>query len=75
MEKMTFEEKMIELEKIVDKLENNQISLEESLKLYERGKELSDSLEKDLIAANEKVAFIMNKNEKKPYNPEEDTEE
>lgn len=75
MEKMTFEEKMIELEKIVDKLENNQISLEESLKLYERGKELSDSLEKDLIAANEKVAFIMNKNEKKPYNPEEDKEE
>jgi exodeoxyribonuclease VII small subunit len=38
---MTFEQAFAELEKIVDKLENGELSLEESLALHARGQQLS----------------------------------
>jgi exodeoxyribonuclease VII small subunit len=38
---MTFEQAFSELEKIVDKLENGELSLEESLALHARGQQLS----------------------------------
>jgi exodeoxyribonuclease VII small subunit len=39
-ENLTYEEAIKEIEDIVNKLENGEISLEESIKLFERGKEL-----------------------------------
>ena len=40
MEKITYEEATKELSQIVAKLENGQVSLDEAMKLFERGKEL-----------------------------------
>ena len=40
-EKQSFEEMMKELENIVQKLDNEAVSLEESLDLYQRGMKLS----------------------------------
>ena len=39
--KPTFEEAVARIEEIVNKLENEQVSLEESIKLYTEGMELS----------------------------------
>ena len=41
VEKLTFEQAFSELETIVSKLENENLSLEESLAYYERGQALS----------------------------------
>jgi len=48
---LTFEEAFAELEKIVNELESNQSSLEESLSLFERGQALADHCAKLLEKA------------------------
>jgi len=55
---MTFEEAMAELEKVVGKLENSDVALEDSIHLYERGEALKAHCEAKLKAAEEKVAEI-----------------
>ncbi len=40
-EEMTYEESYAELEAVVEKLENEQSALDESMALFERGQELS----------------------------------
>lgn len=54
-----FEDMMKELETIVNKLDNDSISLEESMDLYQKGMTLSKSCEKTLKDAEEKVAKLM----------------
>ena len=39
--KLTYEEAYMELEKIVESLENNDFTLDESVKIFKRGMELS----------------------------------
>jgi len=56
--KMTFEDAMAELEKVVSQLEGSQVALEDSIKLYERGEDLKKHCEAKLKAAEEKVAQI-----------------
>ncbi|RIM27574.1 exodeoxyribonuclease VII small subunit [Staphylococcus chromogenes] len=58
-ENKNFEEMMKELETIVNKLDNDSISLEESMELYQKGMALSKSCEKTLKEAEEKVAKLM----------------
>ncbi len=58
VDKMSFEQAMAELEQVVQKLENGQVALEESIQLYERGDALKKRCEKQLKAAEEKVAAI-----------------
>lgn len=58
-ENKNFEEMMKELETIVNKLDNDSISLEESMELYQKGMVLSKSCEKTLKEAEEKVAKLM----------------
>ncbi|RIM09003.1 exodeoxyribonuclease VII small subunit [Staphylococcus chromogenes] len=58
-ENKNFEEMMKELETIVNKLDNDSISLEESMELYQKGMTLSKSCEKTLKEAEEKVAKLM----------------
>ncbi|MGI6360654.1 MAG: exodeoxyribonuclease VII small subunit [Acholeplasmatales bacterium] len=41
MEKLTFEKALMKLEEVVKKLENKQIPLDEAVKLYNEGLELS----------------------------------
>ena len=41
MKDMTYEQALKQLEETVEKMENGDLSLEESLKLYEKGNQLS----------------------------------
>ncbi len=58
VEDMSFEQAMAELEQVVRKLEDGEVALEESILLYERGDALKKRCEKQLQAAEEKVAAI-----------------
>ncbi len=58
--KLSFESSMQELEKIVDKLESGEESLENSLKLYERGTEISAYCQEILDNAKQKMTVIEN---------------
>lgn len=50
-----FETMMSELEAIVNKLDNEQVSLEESIKLYEEGMKLSKACQTQLAEAEKKI--------------------
>lgn len=54
-----FEEALEELEGITRKLESSEISLEEALKLYERGIELKNYCEKKLSEAEHRWAILQ----------------
>ena len=54
----SFEQAMGELEDVVAKLENGQVPLEDSIKLYEMGNDLKKHCEQKLKEAEEKVAQI-----------------
>lgn len=55
----SFEEMMKELENIVHKLDNENVSLEESLNLYQRGMKLSATCDETLKDAEKKVNELM----------------
>ena len=69
-EKQSFEEMMQELESIVQKLDNETVSLEESLDLYQRGMKLSTACDSTLKDAEKKVNKLMQEE-----NEEKDNEE
>jgi exodeoxyribonuclease VII small subunit len=54
-----FEDWLQQLEKIVDQLEKGDLSLEQSLKLFEEGVRLSNSCRQELEAAEGKVEILM----------------
>ncbi len=56
--KMSFEEAMAELERVVGQLERGDVPLEESIGLYERGAQLRAHCEAKLKAAEERVEKI-----------------
>jgi len=53
--KATFEEDMGKLEDLVEKLEQNELPLEDSIKAFEEGMKLAGSLMKTLDKAQERV--------------------
>lgn len=55
----SFETMMQELEEIVQKLDNETVSLEESLSLYQRGMKLSATCDKTLKEAEKKVNELI----------------
>ena len=55
---MSFEDAMKELESVVSRLESGNASLEDSIKLYERGAALRAHCESRLRAAEERVEKI-----------------
>ncbi|MCC5796837.1 MAG: exodeoxyribonuclease VII small subunit [Methylophaga sp.] len=57
--KLDYEAAVAELETLVERLEKGDISLEESLKLYERGVLLSRDCQEALQAAEQKVQLLM----------------
>ncbi len=59
MPKEKFEEALKRLEKIVSRLEEGDISLEESLKLFEEGIRLSRFCNQKLDEAEKKVEILM----------------
>ena len=58
----SFEQQMKMLQQIVEKLEANDVELDESIKLYEEGLKLSKTL-KDQLSAFEKKIAQLNKGE------------
>ena len=72
MAELKFEEALKKLEKIVEDLENGDLSLDEALKKYEEGIELSRACAQRLDNAKKKID-ILTKNKKgefalKPFN-------
>ena len=59
LEKLTFEEAMKELEKLVDSLDEGDISLDEAISAYDRGSKLKDYCQKKLHEAKMKVETIQ----------------
>ena len=56
-----FESALAELETLVETLEQGEISLEESLKLFERGVTLTRTCQKALHEAEQKVQILLGK--------------
>lgn len=56
-----FESTIAELESLVDEMEHGDISLEESLKKFERGIELTRTCQKALQEAEQKVRMLVEK--------------
>lgn len=59
-----FEKSLKELEALVKKMEKGDLSLEDSLKHFERGVQLSRACQEALKTAEQKVEILMNKNSK-----------
>jgi len=59
LEKLTFEEAMQELEKLVDSLDKGDVSLDEAISAYDRGSQLKDYCQKKLNEAKMKVETIQ----------------
>jgi exodeoxyribonuclease VII small subunit len=65
-----FEDSLGRLEKIVDELEKGSVPLEQALKLFEEGMQLSTTCRKELEEAEGKVEILLKKNGKlqpEPY--------
>lgn len=57
--KQSFEIELQELEEIVAALEHGQLSLDDTLKMYEKGVSISRALEKKLNQAEEKLRVLQ----------------
>ena len=57
---MDFEKKLEKLEKIVDKMESGELSLDSSLKSFEEVVQLSRECHKQLDEAEQKVKVLLN---------------
>ena len=58
-----FEKALDELETLVERMEQGESSLEDSLKDFERGIELTRSCQRALAEAEQKVQILLNKDE------------
>jgi exodeoxyribonuclease VII small subunit len=59
----TFEENMAELESVVESLGEGDITLDESLKLFEKGIKLSNACQNMLDKAEQKVTVLISEND------------
>jgi len=57
-----FEQALGELESVVERLEHGELSLEEALRQFERGIELTRACEASLKQAEQKVEILLQKN-------------
>ena len=67
-----FEECLQKLESIVDELEKGNLPLEQALKLFEQGVELSNNCRKELEEAEGRVEILLKQNGKlqaEPFEP------
>lgn len=60
MKKMTFEEKIKELEDIAVQLESGNLNLDESMKKFEDGMKISKECTKILDDAEKKITILIN---------------
>ncbi|MEO6696374.1 MAG: exodeoxyribonuclease VII small subunit [Gammaproteobacteria bacterium] len=71
---LNFEQALHELEALVERMEQGEISLEDSLKDFERGIELTRTCQKALQVAEQKVQILMEKNGQTKIEPFETDE-
>jgi exodeoxyribonuclease VII small subunit len=64
-----FEESLAALEKLVEQMEQGDLSLEDSLQHFEQGVKLSRSCQQALREAEQKVAILMQKNAQDSIEP------
>ena len=57
-----FEELMVKLEEITNKLEKEQLSLDESVKLFEEGMKISKVCNSKLEDAEKRITILINQN-------------
>jgi exodeoxyribonuclease VII small subunit len=57
----SFEEQLTALESVVERLEQGELSLEESVRLFEEGMKLSNACKKELEAAEGKVQLLVDR--------------
>ena len=69
--KPSFEEQLAELETVVEQLERGDLSLEESVGLFERGMQLSEACKGELATAESRIQVLLNPREKGPVRVEE----
>ena len=67
----SFEAQLAELEKVVEKLEKGDLSLEESVTLFERGVHLSNACKKQLSTAESRIQVLLEPEEDVPVRVEE----
>lgn len=67
----SFEEQLVELERVVDQLERGDLTLEESVSLFERGVVLSNGCKAQLSGAESRIQVLMNPTENGPVQVEE----
>lgn len=67
--KLDFESAIQELEQLVTQMESGETTLEESLKHFERGIELTRSCQQSLSAAEQKVEILMRNNDQAQFEP------
>nr|WP_318000394.1 exodeoxyribonuclease VII small subunit [uncultured Faecalibacillus sp.] len=75
MENMTFEQAIKRLEEIVNLLENNQTSLDESVELFQEGVQLSQYCSKKLGKVENKVSKILINGQLEDFNIEVENDE
>jgi exodeoxyribonuclease VII small subunit len=64
-----FEQALQELESLVEKMEQGELSLEESLQHFEKGVQLSRACQQALRDAEQKVEVLMQKNAREGIAP------
>lgn len=72
--KIDFEASLAQLEKLVDQMEDGELSLEDSLKAFEAGVKLTRECQQALRDAEQKVEVLMQQNGElvaEPLDPEE----
>jgi exodeoxyribonuclease VII small subunit len=55
----SFEDQLTALEAVVERLESGDLSLEDSVRLFEEGMKLSDACKKELEAAEGKIQLLV----------------
>lgn len=67
----SFEEQLAELEKVVDRLERGDLTLEENVGLFERGVQLSNSCKAQLSSAESRIQVLLEPEEGGPVRVED----
>lgn len=67
----SFEEQLAELEKVVDQLERGDLTLEDSVGLFERGMQLSEACKGQLAGAESRIQVLLNPRERGPVRVED----
>ena len=67
----SFEQQLTELEKVVEQLERGDLTLEDSVALFERGMHLSEACKSELASAEGRIQVLLQPSLRGPVRTEE----